>query len=224
MTSLLWLRQDLRLDDQPALEAAAEAGPFMALYVLDDETPGDWRIGAAQRWWLHHSLEAFRKDLRQRGGKLVLRRGRSAQEVANVADEIGATHIHATEHYEPWWREAEATLGERLTLHPGDTLVPLDVVRTGSGQPFKIYGPFYRAMSAFDVAAPADPPARFAAPDRLPRSDNIDDWNLLPKRPNWATGFEVWRPGEAGARQRLQEFEDPVRDYARARDLPSTLR
>ena len=55
-TQLVWFRNDLRLADHAALIAAAERGPIVALIVLDDETPGHWRMGAAQRWWLHHSL------------------------------------------------------------------------------------------------------------------------------------------------------------------------
>ena len=45
MTSpqLVWFRQDLRTADQPALRAAAERGPTVGLYVLDDETPGKWK-------------------------------------------------------------------------------------------------------------------------------------------------------------------------------------
>jgi deoxyribodipyrimidine photo-lyase len=52
--TLLWLRQDLRLQDQPALIAAAGEGPVIPVYVLDDVAPGAWAIGGAQRWWLHH--------------------------------------------------------------------------------------------------------------------------------------------------------------------------
>jgi deoxyribodipyrimidine photo-lyase len=56
---LVWFRQDLRTADQPALRAAAERGPVVGLYVLDDETPGKWKLGGASRWWLHHSLTAL---------------------------------------------------------------------------------------------------------------------------------------------------------------------
>jgi deoxyribodipyrimidine photo-lyase len=68
--SLYWLRNDLRLTDNAALTAAAAQGPVIFLYVLDDQTPGDWRLGGASRWWLHKSLEAL-------GAKapLVLRQG-----------------------------------------------------------------------------------------------------------------------------------------------------
>lgn len=71
-----WFRRDLRLADNPALSAAARSGaPVVALYILDDETPGRWCLGGAGRWWLHHSLESLNRALRQRGSALVLRRG-----------------------------------------------------------------------------------------------------------------------------------------------------
>ena len=63
--AILWFRQDLRLRDNPALNAAIATGrPVLPLYILDDETPGRWRIGGAGRWWLHHSLTSLDADLR----------------------------------------------------------------------------------------------------------------------------------------------------------------
>ncbi|GAC1577289.1 MAG: deoxyribodipyrimidine photo-lyase [Sphingomicrobium sp.] len=221
MAALVWFRQDLRLADQPALAAAAEAGPVTALYVLDDEAPGEFRIGEAQRWWLHYSLTSLAADLAAKGIGLVLRRGAAAATVAQVAAEVGATSIHATPHYEPWWRAAEAELGDRLTLHAPDTLVPPERVRTGAGQPFKIFGPFYRAMSE-----QLPPPKPLAAPERMETtgtaaSDKLEEWELLPTTPNWASCFADWHPGEAGAAVLLGAFQKKAPAYARRRDLPS---
>ncbi|MDE2575464.1 MAG: FAD-binding domain-containing protein, partial [Rhodospirillales bacterium] len=69
------------------------------------------------------------------------------------------------------------------------------------------------------------PPA--PAPDRLPAapaiaSDRLEDWRLLPRRPDWAGGLRAsWTPGEAGAAARLAAFLDAGLDgYAARRDLP----
>ena len=56
---ILWFRQDLRLSDQAAVSAAAAEGPVIPVYVLDDAAPRQWKIGGAQRWWLHHSLQSL---------------------------------------------------------------------------------------------------------------------------------------------------------------------
>ena len=223
-TQLVWLRQDLRLSDQPAFAAAAAAGPALALYVLDDETPAEWRIGGAQRWWLHGSLASLARELEARGGALVLRRGRSAEVVAQVADETGAAAIHVTRHYEPWWVEAEQQLGQRLTVHEGDVLHEPSDIRSGSGGAFKIYGPYYRALeSHLPPPEPEPAPRKLTAPDRLPASDQLEDWYLLPTRPNWATGFGIWEPGEAGALKHLKRFAGEAEHYADRRDLPAEV-
>ena len=222
LTALVWFRQDLRLADNEALLAAIEQGPTACLYVLDDDTPGDWRIGAAQRWWLHHSLASLARSLDAIGGRLILRRGPAAATVAEVADELGATSIHAATVSEPWWRQVDAALGDRLTRHDGDTLVGLANITTGGGTPFKVYGAFYTALT--NHLPPPDPlpaPQRIDAPAKAIGSDRLDDWNLLPTCPDWATSFTDWQPGEQGAATNLAAFRDHAARYATHRDRPS---
>jgi deoxyribodipyrimidine photo-lyase len=224
--SLLWLRQDLRLHDQPALVAAAAQGAVIPVYILDDETPGRWKIGGAQRWWLHHSLAELAGSLATLGSRLILRRGNAQAELARLAAQTGAGRIHAVQHYEPWWREAERRIGAEteLVLHDGSVLVPPEQVRTGSGTPFKIYTPYWRALQEH-----LPPPASLAAPERLqapeqwPKSEPLDSWALLPTRPNWAAGFgEDWTPGEGTALDRLTRFAGEAEHYGDRRDRPST--
>ena len=114
--TLLWFRRDLRLADQPALAAAIHDGPVVPVYILDDETPKHRMMGAASRWWLHHSLSALDEALRAKGSRLILRRGKCDEELAKVAEEVGAGTVHAIRHYEPWWRNAERAVGKRLDL------------------------------------------------------------------------------------------------------------
>jgi deoxyribodipyrimidine photo-lyase len=221
-TAIVWLRQDLRLADQPALIAAAAAGAVIPVYVLDDETPGPRnRIGGAQRWWLHGSLESLARDLQAAGSRLVLRRGRADAVLAQLAAEAGATRIHALRHAEPWWREAEAALGDALTLHDGNTLAPLRHIVTGGGQPYRIYAAFWRALQTHMPPPPPLDAPRLTAPDRWPRSDPLESWALRPTAPDWARGFAM-KPGEAEAARRLETFADRVEDYEIDRNLPAT--
>jgi deoxyribodipyrimidine photo-lyase len=220
--TILWFRQDLRLADNHALFAAAGEGPVLALYVLDDDTPGEDRIGGAQRWWLHHSLDALGEAIRAKGGTLVLRQGRSSDVVRAVAEEAGAKRVHATRLYEPWWQAADEQLAEHLDLqlHDGNHLAPPDEILTGSGGRYRIFTPFWRALSA-----------KMPPPDPLPvprgidwasgKGDALDDWRLLPTKPDWAGGFKLWKPGEAGAKSRLERFLDHIGDYDERRNFPS---
>lgn len=223
--SIVWFRQDLRLSDQAAVTAASTSGPWIGVYVLDDVTPGDRAMGAAQRWWLHHSLQTLDHSLAARGGALVLRRGAAVREIAAMAREIGARSVHALRHYEPWWKAAERELAERLDLHlhDGGRLAPPDQVLTGSHGRYRIFTPYWRALKG---RMPPDRP--MAAPDRLDAAgialtgDRVEDWGLRPAAPDWASGFAAWTPGEEGARATLDHFLPLLGDYERDRDRPST--
>ncbi|MEO7814624.1 MAG: deoxyribodipyrimidine photo-lyase, partial [Sphingomicrobium sp.] len=223
--TIVWLRRDLRLADQAALLVAAGEGPVVPVYVLDDDTPKHRAMGGASRWWLHHSLEALDVALRDRESRLILRRGKSDEMLAAVAQEVGATRVHALHHYEPWWRNAERAVAERfdLVLHGGNYLAPAGSVTTGAGQPYKIFTPFWRALrEQMPPAEPTPAPDHLDAPSKWPGSDQLDDWNLLPTHPDWATGFaEEWTPGEAGATDRLDDFGAIASRYEGQRNLPS---
>jgi deoxyribodipyrimidine photo-lyase len=220
---IVWLRQDLRLHDHPALLAAAAQGPIIPLYVLDDETPGAWRIGGAQRWWLHHSLAALAERFAGIDSRLILRRGRAQDVLDGLIEETGARAVHAIAHHEPWWRRIEQALGDRLCLHPGGRLVDIGHMRNGAGEPYRIFSAFWRTLQQhLPPEPPLAPPEHLASPASWPRSDALAQWNLLPSRPDWAAGFsDIWRPGEAEALRKLDEWSTEVHAYADTRDLPS---
>ena len=57
--TIVWFRNDLRLDDQPALLAAVARGAIVPLFIHAPEEEAPWEPGAASRWWLHGALERF---------------------------------------------------------------------------------------------------------------------------------------------------------------------
>jgi len=211
---VLWFRNDLRLSDHAALAAATAAGPLVAAYVLDDATAGPWALGSASRWWLHHSLAALDAGVREAGGSLVLRRGRAEVELARLAAEIGAPTVFAGFAPEPWAREQETRVaaelgkhGRALRLQRTASLFDLGSIRTGTGVPYSVYSPFARACFAAGPPAPDPAPPRIEPPNAQPRSDRLEQWALLPTRPDWAGGLRAtWQPGEAGAHARLKSF------------------
>lgn len=225
---IVWFRRDLRLADQAALLAAAAAGPVIPVYVLDDETPRHRRMGGASRWWLHHSLSSLSLQLEKLGSKLILRKGNAAEILASLAVETGADAVHAIRHYEPWWRNAEKALKSALAgramlhLHDGNYLLPPGSVKTGGGTDFKIYTPFWRALSQhMPPALPLPSPKSLPLPGHWPVSELLESWALLPRQPDWAQGFSDWTVGEDGALARLQQFEPTAGRYDSQRNLPS---
>jgi len=229
LPAIVWLRQDLRIGDNPALAAAvASKRPVVVLFVLDDETPGRWRLGGASRWWLHHSLEAFSRDLKAKGCSLVLRRGRGDAVLLELARECGAGAVFWNRCYEPYavardkaLKQALAAQGVEVESFSGALMYEPWGVTTKSGEPFKVFTPFWRACLQVEMRALAATPKKIKGWDGAVQSDALDDWKLLPTRPNWASGFAArWSPGEAGALEALGAFIDEcLKAYADGRDL-----
>jgi deoxyribodipyrimidine photo-lyase len=228
--TIIWFRQDLRLLDNAALSAAvAEQRPVIPLYVLAQQR-GDWAMGGASRWWLHHSLSSLAASLESKGARLVLRRGDPAQVVAGLATECGAATVHANICPEPHWRAADTALapqleaaGRQFVPHHGFTLFDPELIKTRAGGIYGMFTPFANA-----VRDSCSPPPPLPEPDKIrpatvqPRSDAPADWGLLPRHPDWSPGLASnFNPGEAAARSRGRAFlRGAVRRYDTGRDLP----
>jgi deoxyribodipyrimidine photo-lyase len=194
------------------------------VYVLDDETAKHRKLGAASRWWLHHSLAALDRDLGKFGSRLILRRGKCEEVLSTLAAETGAREVHALRHHEPWWRNAERAVGKALDLHlhDGNYLGLPASLLTGGGTPYRMFTPFWRALEQEMPPPQPLPPSKPVAPANWPESDALDDWQLLPSGPDWAGGFrDAWRVGETAAHDQLDDFVYRVGDYEIARNLPS---
>ena len=227
---IVWFRQDLRLHDHAALASAAASGSqVIPLYILDDETPGKWAAGAASRWWLHESLKSLDADLRKLGSRLVLAQGPVLNVLADLAQETGARAIYWSRGYEPsvtrLERKMHAALeaaGVRCRRFSGSLLFEPEDIETKSGDPYKVFTPFYKACRARGLRGEMN-----KKPATLPRvpasieSDKLETWNLLPEI-DWNAGMAAaWKPGEAGAQARLEHFvSDILSSYNETRDVP----
>jgi deoxyribodipyrimidine photo-lyase len=226
---ILWFRDDLRLADQAALQAAVETGrPVLPVFILDDSSPGPWALGGASRWWLHHSLTELSQALARRGSRLILRRGDSVAIMTELVETARATDIFTGGLVDPWVRRVDKATSEATpaTFHRmrTTTLFHPDAVRTKTGGAYSVYTPFANACLALGGPRPPQ-----AAPDNIrpatePQSDRLEDWALLPTRPDWAGGLrDTWIPGETGAMQRAQTFlRHGLAGYAASRNRPGT--
>src|SRR5690606_12418512 len=107
------------------------------------------------------------------------------------------------------------------TSHAGDLLAEPQDVRTASGTPYKVFTPFWNGLRQYPVRPLLPEPDAVTASAEAPASDSLDEWQLLPTRPDWAAGLrETWRPGEAAALERLEEFAGELDGYG-DRDLPA---
>lgn len=231
--SILWFRNDLRLSDNPALTAAlAAGGPVVPVFIWAPEEEAPWEPGAASRWWLHHSLARLDESLRNKGSRLVIRRGPTLDALREVLRETGATRVLWNRRYEPALIARDTTIKEALKQYARSAesfsaalFNEPWTVRNKSGFPFKVFTPFWRAcLAEVNPASPTPAPDRLPAPSRWPRSEPLASLELLPRIP-WDTGFKsAWTPGEAGAQAAWERFESKaVLAYGDQRDRPDVL-
>ena len=228
---IVWLRQDLRLSDHPALAAAAQNGrSVIPCYVLNTVGSRSWRPGSASQWWLHHSLETLARDVKAAGGRLLLKSGDPVEVLTGLALETKASAVFWSRAHEPLDRKDENALRKALAEHgigsegfDGNLLFHPDEIRSQSGTPFKVFTPFWKNCLANKTkmrTPSATPSITFA--QRLPKGESLKDWGLLPKHPDWSTGFnELWIPGEKGGQAALTTFVKRTSGYDSGRDFPA---
>jgi len=230
--TIVWFRQDLRLQDNPALVAAvARGGPVVPVYVLDDAGEERWPAGGASRWWLHHSLAALDAALRERGSRLVLAQGETGPVLRGLIKATGATAVCWNRRYEPAVIARDKALKAGLTAagveaksFNASLLFEPHTVRKKAGGPFQVFTPYWKHCQTLAVEAPVKLRAGpIAAPVKWPKSVRLDELGLLPVI-KWDAGFaKMWQPGEAGALKRLKKFTtEAMAAYAEQRNLPDS--
>ncbi len=228
---ILWFRRDLRLADNPALAAAVATGrPVLPLYVHDTETPGIRPPGGASRWWLHQSLAGLGGDLAERGAALVLRRGPAAHVIADIVKETGADAVFWNRLYDRPAIDRDSGIkralkGRGLAAESFNASLLIEpwAIATKGGTPFRVFTPFWKALSAaVEPQRPLPAPEKITPFAAAVDSDGLEDWALLPAAPNWAAGFhDFWAPGEMNALRQARDFHDGnLADYKRLRDAP----
>ncbi|MBN2243004.1 MAG: deoxyribodipyrimidine photo-lyase [Acidobacteria bacterium] len=228
--ALHWFRLDLRLSDNPALDAAAESGfDIIPVFIWAPEEDGGWPPGSASRWWLHQSLQSLDNDLKRRGSGLVLRRGPSGRALRSLVRESGARKVFWNRRCEPALRRRDAVVRETLssegiqveTCNSALMFEP-EEIKNRTGGPFRVFTPFWNAcLASFGPDFSGNAP-EVAWERGLPESIPLQDLKLQPEV-DWAGGLRrSWKPGESGARELLDRFSAGAMDaYAEKRDYPA---
>lgn len=226
-TALIWFRQDLRLNNNPALlEACAHHDTVIPLYILDKENS---TLGEAQSWWLHHSLTSLKESLAsQLGLKLVLRRGNPLEIILELIDVYSIEAVYWNRCYEPRSITRDKNIKSKLqeqSIHclsfNASLLNEPWTISNKNGDFFKVFTPYWKTCRQQLIPQPEKPLLHKPAGVSVP-SDALDDWKLLPAL-NWASQFpDFWTPGEQGAQQRLHELiTSHLNGYKINRDFPA---
>ena len=250
---LIWHRRDLRLADNLALAAAAaNTAAVTGVFVWDpailEPAPGMPKVAPARLWFWSESLKELERSWEQAGSRLVILRGKPNDLLPQLAAAIGAEVVAWNRDGEPYARDRDRAVaaalqaqGTKVLVDWDQLLIPPDQLKTGSGDPYRVYGPFWRnwrgqveqrwvAGALSSSPAPAglldldkttlESPALAGLLQQHQASASLDH------------GFEgtalcPCRPGEAAAQEQLQLFcegkgrEGALLAYGEGRNIPS---
>ena len=162
-TSIWWIRRDMRVADNKALQSAAIAGDVVPLFVVD---PRFEKAGLARRAFMFQTLRALDAAT---GGKLVLRYGDPVIEVPQMVKEVAARSVHIAADFAPYGQSRDRAVREALkqvdaVLVEADSpyCVNPGTVLKDDGTPLKVFTPFYRRWSLVDFTSAVETSVSYA--------------------------------------------------------------
>ena len=214
--AIMWFRRDLRLHDNPALLAASDAADgdgVLPLFIWDDRL---WEpAGPARRAWMCVSLRALDESL---NGHLVVRRGKPAEVLADLAKQTGATSVHIAQDFGPYGmkrddrvREALAEIDVSLEATGSPYATDPGTILTKQGTGYKVFSPFGRAWSQHGYE------------DAYPRIGTRQTWldvdsEDFPTCDDAPPELDLGTVGEEAARRKWRDFLDRLDGYDEDRD------
>jgi deoxyribodipyrimidine photo-lyase len=240
--ALWWIRNDLRLEDNPALFKAAQDATLIPLYILEDRLPHEWAIGSAQKWWLHHSLQQLQARFSDMGLDILLMRGDPKLIIQDLVKKYHIDLVTWNQTHVPCEisrdseikNDLENNYNIKVNIFDSSLLVNSETLLNKSGEYFKVFTPFWKEARSRLIANGVGDLLRLSAMNLSSNknlaltqiSDHLDEWDLLPKKPNWAKDFgKNWQPGEVGALEALENFlsSRALNSYGANRDIPSMV-
>jgi deoxyribodipyrimidine photo-lyase len=220
MTTLLWLRRDLRVHDHPALEAArAGAAALVPVFCFDDRLLHGRHASGPRTQFMLECLDDLDRSLRARGSRLIVRHGPPEKEIPRLVRETNATAVHVSSDVSVFSRSRDRRvaaaldpLDVKLHEHPGLFVIDdLDAIRTTAGTPYTVFTPFYRTWAR----APRREP--LGAARKLPPLPNSLGSGSLPSLADLGLTQEVEDPrcrgGETRARKGIPGGNTPLSPY-----------
>jgi len=224
---LFWHRRDLRLADNRGLAAAAAATPAVTgVFVLDPAILSDPSMAPARLWFLSESLRELQQAWQQAGSRLVVLRGDPAELLPRLANALGAEVVAWNRDVEPFGRERDRRVaralqaeGRKVLADWDQLLVEPEALKTGAGDPYRVYGPYWRSWRRWVEEASATGTAASGGLDPLPAPSALMDCEsaqlsglplVSPELEHGFGGAELCpcRPGEKAAQQQLAAFCD----------------
>ena len=222
-TAIWWVRRDLRLTDNQALTAALQHGEnIVPVFVVDPALLNSPYVNERRCAFLFGGLRRLAAALEARGGRLIVRHGHPAEELAALCRTVEVSAVYAEQDYSPYAVARDARVAHALPvpfhLTGGLTVRAPSETLKDDGTPYTVYTPYSRRWRNHPPPQRSDilpAPHTVSVPAAI-ASGEVPG-NAADEPPNFV-------PGEIEAERRLRHFVDglaaPIHDYANHRDRP----
>ncbi len=228
--SIIWFRQDLRIEDQPALRAAAEKGGAVIPVFIQSFKEDEWSPGAASRWWLHGALKRLKAALEEMGLPLILKKGPPLGVLIDLCKETGADTVFCNRLYEPFSvhqderiRSSLGDFGVKMKVFNGSVLFELEAILNKQNRPYQVFTHFWNFCSHFlEPRTLCQKPHSVQPYQGTLSSIGLEELHLLPEF-SWDAKFYAFWDVEPGAAARALEraLDEVVNFYPEKRDFLS---
>jgi len=232
-TAIVWLRQDLRLADNPALWHAVNDCQWV-IPIFIHETNGNSGLkqieSRASHVYLQHSLRNLANTFAKKGARLMIRQGNPQNVLTTLCQQTQATHIYWNRRYDPISLEGEKALKQGLQAHytvksfaANLFYEPWEITKK-DGTAYRVFTPFWKTLlkKGLNQQTPLPAPQSIPQPTILPNSLDLADVTYLPTHTWQDNIMKHWQAGEATAQQTLEDFlYHHPHDYALDRDYPA---
>lgn len=228
--TILWVRNDFRLQDNQALiYAASLENPIIPVYILEYEN-SPWAIGSASKWWLYHALKDFHQELAKFNLSLIIRKGNCAEVIlGEIVKKVNAKCVVWNRAYDSIGVLRDARVFKKLSslkikieTFPGNVLFEPGTVFNKSKKPFKVFTAFYNHVKNLPVTSFKSFNKKHLKKYSLPlHSEELDSLGLLSN--HYSQGLtSQWTPSIKAGEKLLRVFvNEKIEDYKLKRDIPS---
>ena len=157
---LIWFRKDLRLHDNPAIDAAKQFQQVYSLYIIDKDIYENNSLGGASNWWLENSLKSLNFDIKN---TLKVIKGDSLKIIPTICEDLKINSVFWNRCYEQDRTIKDTKLKGYLLANNIDArsfnaslLWEPWPIKNKSGNPYKVFTPFYR-KGCMQAQAPREP-------------------------------------------------------------------
>ena len=226
--SIVWIRDDFRLQDNPALSFATNNHEFVSAIYIYDKKEFD-NIREAQKWWISKSLKSLNEDLVKNNINLEIVEDNQINFFKKFKSNDIAVYWNKI--YEPQELKKDKEIITELEKNKinykffkGNVLNEYNEITKNDGTPFKVYSPFWRNAENYYIESV---PLKNKSLKKLKKIKNLFKNKVKPEKilpnKNWYKKFEkYWQPSENDAGKLLQNFiTKKVKDYGTLRDYPS---